>query len=294
MALNEDQLSRWAKPPSETEEGKCQHTVSRITKALRQKFANRVSIFTQGSYRNRTNVRQDSDVDLVVRLDDIYFANIDALSEFDKAQWNMMPRAPYTFGQFKSDVQFALDSEFDYRFVNRRDKCVQVLKNDQRVNADVVPCFVHRRLRTLTSIEAEGIEFISDTGQRIISFPDQHYANGVSKNDGTSKRYKSTVRILKNVRNDLLDRRTIADKEMPSFFLECLVWNVPNDNFDANSYKDIARNVIAKMWSDMGKAEVANNYAEISDLKWLFKGSPHRTYQQAKTFMEHAWSYIGF
>ena len=44
----------------------------------------------------------------------------------------------------------------------------------------------------------------------------------------------------------------------------------------------------------MREFEKSNNYAEASDLKWLFRGSSEITPEQAKNFMQHAWNYIGY
>jgi hypothetical protein len=40
-------------------------------------------IFLQGSYKNDTNVYGDSDVDVVIRLDEIYYTDLDQLPEGD-------------------------------------------------------------------------------------------------------------------------------------------------------------------------------------------------------------------
>ena len=295
MKVSEEQLSRWAKAPSETDESKCQNAVSKITEVIKNKFGNDVSIFLQGSYRNRTNVKQDSDVDIVVLHEGYYFSDVGGLSEPDKtAYWKDFVGSDYTFSQFKSDIHNLLVNTFGTA-VTRKNKCIRVDGNNYRVNADVVPCFVHKRFRSLNSVEAEGIELVGDDGVHIHSFPKQHYDNGVSKNDATSKMYKPVVRILKNVRNELADQGIITLEKMPSFFLECLVWNVlPNTHFQKNTYTNATRAVVATVWNEMREAEKANNYAEVSDLKWLFKGSPNRTHQQAKDFMQHAWDFIGY
>ena len=105
MSTIEEQLTRWAKPPSETEEGKCQTAVSQITEALRGKFGNDVSISLQGSYKNRTNVRFDSDVDIVVRHDGYYFPDVSGLPELEKQTfWSGFVPAQYTYVQFKNDL----------------------------------------------------------------------------------------------------------------------------------------------------------------------------------------------
>lgn len=267
MNIDEDQLTRWAKAPSETEEGRCQHAVERITKAVKAKFGSRVSVFLQGSYKNRTNVKLDSDVDVVVRLDDIYFSDISGMSEADKQKHMQIPDSEYTFSQFKNDIQQILVDEFEYGAVERHDKCIKVKKNDQRVNADVVPCFVHKRFRSFEIVEAEGIGLLTDRGIRVHSFPEQHYDNGVTKNNVTDKMYKSAVRILKNIRNGLIEQNIITDKDMPSFLLECLVWNVPANNFQKDTYWDAVKATIVRVWNDMRSVEEAREYAEVNDLK---------------------------
>jgi len=291
MNITEEQLTRWAKAPSETEEGKCQNSIGQITEVIREKFGNRVSIILQGSYKNRTNVRLDSDVDIVVRHNDFYFSNVNSLSDSDQQKfWADLSYATYTFSQFKNDVQAVLINKFGSTAVERKNKCIRVKGGAQRVNADVIPCYVHKRFRTPTAVEVEGVELVTDAGIRVISFPEQHYDSGVRKNDNTSRMYKRVVRILKNVRNELADQNIISKETMPSFFLECLTWNVlPHTHFQKNTYGAATRAIIATVWNEMGVMEKANNYAEASNLKWLFRGNQNRTHQQARTFMKHAW-----
>jgi predicted nucleotidyltransferase len=294
MSVNENQLITLSKPPSETEEEKCRNAVDRITKAISLKFGSSVSIFLQGSYKNRTNVKIDSDVDIVVRHNGYYFGDTVYLTESEKQLYNQIPNATYTFNNYKSDIHKLLEEEFEYGEVERKDKCINVHENSYRVNADVVPCFVHKRLQTHISESDVGIELITDKGQRIFSFPQQHFENGAKKNNDTDTMYKSVVRILKNARNSLVDQSTITDKAMPSFFLECLVWNVPNQNFERDTYLESTKSIIQTIWNDMGNITKYGDYAEVSDLKWLFKGNTNRTPEQAKSFMEQVWTYLGF
>ena len=174
--------------------------------------------------------------------------------------------------------------------VERKNKCIFIKANANRVNSDVVPCFIHKRLATATISQVEGIQFISDKGQEITGFPEQHYANGVSKNTATNQKFKSVVRILKNARNAMEDNRIIAAGSMPSFFLECLNWNVANNKF-YGSYTEITKNIITSVWNDMRNPQIANDYAEISDLLWLFRGDK-RNPKDAEAFMLAAWNYL--
>ncbi|MFA5792200.1 MAG: nucleotidyltransferase [Candidatus Paceibacterota bacterium] len=297
MSIYEEQLSRWAKAPSETEEGKCQVVVERVTNAINAEFGNKVRIFLQGSYKNRTNVRLDSDVDIVVCYQDVYFHSDAFISDEEKKTFQTL-RTPsdYHFSVFRSKIESILINEFSSNELEIKEKCIKIKGNTYRVNADVVPAFVHRRLRTgyPNDSHTEGIEFRTSTDNIVISFPEQHYDNGVQKNKDTSQMYKPIVRILKNIRNELIDNGQITLKEMPSFVIECLVWNVlPHTHFLHNTYRDATKAVITQIWNDMRDKEKADKYAEVSDLHWLFHSDNNITPQQAESFMLKAWNVIG-
>ena len=296
MQISEEQLSHWAKAPSETEEQKCQNVVKQISDSILDKYGSDVSIFLQGSYKNRTNVRQDSDVDIVVLHENYFFSDVSFLDESEKSEyWKNFNGSQYTFQNFKSEVHDIANNTFGVSRVNRKNKCIRIDGNSYTVHADIVPCFVHKRIGKNNVTEAEGIEFEADSGIRTISFPKQHYDNGAEKNKNTNEMYKPVVRILKNVRNALLDNRLIGEDLMPSFFLECLVWNVlPHSHFDQNKYSEATKNILITLYQEMGEPTKANEYAEVSNLKWLLKGSPHRTYQQARDFLIKAWNHLGY
>lgn len=289
--ISESQLERWASAPSEKEEIKCQTAVSQIKDCIERAYGQQVTIFLQGSYKNRTNVKRDSDVDIVVRFNEAYFANTAFLNETEKQRYEQT-RIPssVSFDEFKTAIYRLLMDEFYAGMIERKNKCIFIKANENRVNADIVPCFIHKRLATATISQAEGIQFISDNGLEVISFPEQHYANGVLKNTATNQNFKSVVRILKNARNMMEERNLIATGSMPSFLLECLIWNVANNKF-YGSYTEITKNIITSVWNDMRNPQIANDYAEISDLLWLFRGS-QKNPKNAENFMLSAWNYL--
>jgi len=294
MSLSEQQLISWSGPVSTTEDQKCKNALSQVTTAIKTTFGSKVSIFLQGSYRNNTNVRRDSDVDIVVRYDDVFFPDLRYLTEGQKAIYNAnRSPAQYKFGQFKNDVHQILFTSFFGSGVKRKNKCIEVPGNMTRVTADVVPSFVHKRFNTATEVSAEGIEFFADDGTDISSFPEQHYRNGVAKTEATVRMYKRTVRILKNIRNKLIEVHLIPEDLAPSFFIECLVWNVPNKEFIPGNYTQTLRNSMVAIYNDMGVQEKYWNYAEVSDLKWLFRGSKRKP-EDAKIFMQKCWDYAEF
>lgn len=290
MNVTPERISLWAQAISETEEEKCQNALSAVIDVMRDRFGSDVKVIKQGSHRNRTNVRADSDVDIAVVHKGHYFPDISKLSDNDKALHKRYSTdSVYTFEQFKADVHKALQDKFGTA-AERKNKCIRVAGNTYRVNADVVPAYGHKRFRAYDNIEAEGIGFKTDKGVVVYSYPDQHYNNGVEKNTNTSGTFKAVVRILKNTRNEMAANRIILPDSMSSFLVESLVWNVPPSYFSHSTYREDARAVALKIWSDMREPSIANNYAEVSDLKWLLRGE--HTPAKAEAFMLQAWHYL--
>ncbi len=287
MAVTEDQLNRWASAPSETENVKCENAIRVVSEALRAHFGDSIYFVRQGSHRNRTNIRLESDVDLAVVHSGYYFPDIDAMPAQDQQRFNNeRTTAAYPYEKFKSDVYSVLQNTLGTANVERKSKCIRIKANTSRVNADVVPVYEHTRYQSYGVPIVRGVGFIPDgSSSPIYSYPEQHYANGTAKNTETHHAYKSIVRILKNMRDEL------TDKQMPSFMIESAVWNVPNRLFNEMRWRDSVSFVTAQIWQDMQNATRANEYVEVSGYWRLFPGAK-RTPQQMQDFMLQAWQYV--
>ena len=65
----EAHFSEWAKPPLKTEQTRCENAITAVRNAVAGSAdlkGRSTKVFAQGSYRNRVNVRDDSDVDIGV------------------------------------------------------------------------------------------------------------------------------------------------------------------------------------------------------------------------------------
>lgn len=89
----------------------------------------------------------------------------------------------------------------------------------------------------------------------------------------------------------MMDQNIILPDSMPSFFLECLVWNLSPETFAHQTHKETTKAVISKIWNDMRAQEKAIKYAEVCDLYWLFKGQK-RTPAEAEEFMLKSWQFM--
>jgi hypothetical protein len=304
----EAQLHAWAKPPGVVEQTKMETAEREIRKAISSYpalAARNITVFPQGSYRNRTNIPTESDVDVCVVLKDVifsdwYFTESEGVKDSERVaafeREAGLSEASYQYAEFKNDVGAALVAHFGSAAVKRGDKAFDVHESSKWVDSDVLPAFEHRRwhrdyYRKLTY--TPGTEFVSDSGKRIINWPQQHYDIGVRKNTVTGERFKAMVRALKNLANAMADAGVEAAKPIPSFLIECLVYNVPNGNLNNYTYTQDMKNVIAVGWEATKSQEASDQakWVEINELKWLFHFAQPWTRQQAADFLWAAWNY---
>ena len=81
---------------------------------------------------------------------------------------------------------------------------------------------------------------------------------------------------------------------IPSFLVECLVWNVPNDRFGHDTYKQDVRSALAYLFNNTMRIEDCKEWGEINELKYLFQGNKPWTLSQAHDVVSAAWDYLGF
>jgi hypothetical protein len=241
VAIPESQLDTWSKQGSIAQS---QSTYATVRSALEDNppYASRsYSIFLQGSYGNDTNIYADSDVDVVISTSSVYYEDT---SELDPAALKLYEAASsaatYTYGDFKKEVIAQLGKKFGSS-VQPRKKAVFIQGNGSRRDADVLPAAQYRRWYGYSPLNttdyAEGIVFWASDGTKIINYPKQHSANCTAKQQARSGWFKPSVRILKNMRNSMIAKDYLAEGVAPSYFLEGMLYNVPNVNF-GTSYED--------------------------------------------------------
>ena len=290
----EAQFREWAKPPGKTEQDRCDNAASAIRNAIKASDKLRVrdvSIFAQGSYRNNTNVRKDSDVDIGILCTDTFFH--DPLPEGWTQERLGFSDATYHYDQYKNEIEDALVNYFGRSAVKRGNKAFDVHETSYHVEADVAAFFEHRRYKG-DGTYLEGVELRTDKeNRRIINWPEQHYENGVGKNNATGTRFKSIVRVLKALSNEMTEQR-VRSADIPGFLVECLVWNVPNHEFQNSTYRADVWGALAFLFNNTRSQDDCKEWGEVSDLIYLFHSGQKWTWQQAHAFTSAAWDYIGF
>lgn len=232
MPIPESTLDQWAAavPP-----GQSSHTYEVIKNAFSRHNwppGMRHDVYLQGSYRNDTNIRQDSDIDVVMELTSAFHLDNSALPAHVRAAHSAsFSSAQHTLDDFYRETIRALVQPFGDSQVHPGNKAVRVDGNNGRLPADVVVCQTYRYYTTQNHYE-EGVTFRTRRDNRqVINFPKQHYANGVMKSNATRAEFKPTVRMMKRARNHMADQGSFDKDLAPSYFIECLLYNVPTTAF---------------------------------------------------------------
>ena len=288
----EDKLAGWTGPSSQTEQDKQDRTERMIREAVgsHAPFAScGLKVYAKGSYANNTNVKADSDVDIAVQCTDVrYYDGPDP----DKGS------NPYTGiwtpSKLRSELAAALEKKFPGQVDSSGSTAFRINSNTARVDADVVPCFNYTRYFDSGS-SRDGSKVFKKDLTSLVNYPDQQLANGRQKNTDTKKFYKQAVRILKRVENAMVEDD--VHREVPSFFVECLTYNCPDDLFLLPTWTETIRKLLLHIWDELQGEEPtaeALRWLEVNECKYLFHSAQAWTRADGRDFAKAAWNYLGY
>lgn len=274
MTIPESQFDTWSHQGSITQSSDTYQTIRRALQDSRAVYADKsFNVFLQGSYGNDTNIYAESDVDTVIRLDSIFGYDISDLPPEQQAAFQQAfgGSTNYTFAEFKKGVVTRLSNAFGANNVKPENKAIKIKASGSRRSADVVACYQYRRyIWFINSNDYKyiaGVIFPSASSGNIINYPKQHSDNCTTKHQATNSWFKPMVRIVKNMRSRLVDDGVIAKDVAPSYYIEGLLYNVPNLSF-GNSYAATFCHCIDWLRStDQSKLKCAN------EQYWLFGNS---------------------
>lgn len=260
MAVGEAQLETWSSQGSIQQSAATYKTISGVLNDSGSPYYLKdFETFLQGSYGNDTNVWADSDVDIVIRLSSIFYSDTSDLTPADKANYDSKrSSAEYTLPKFKEEVTTWLTKSFG-NGVDGSGKAIYVPGNGNRRDADVLACAEHHHYTSYPAngqpAYREGIVFWAKDGTKIVNYPKQHSANCTTKHQNTNGYFKPTVRIFKNIRNRMVNEGRLQEGIAPSYFLEGMLWNVPNNLF-GTSYQNTVINCFNHIYGTQDKSNL--------------------------------------
>lgn len=290
----EDTLASWTKPSSDSEQEKQERTERMIRQAIdaHEPFREcRLNIYAKGSYANNTNVRADSDVDIAVECTEATY--------WEEAEPGLHgPSVPYkgiwTPEKLRSEMVTALEKKFPEKVDTSGSTAIQINSSSARVDADVVPCFTFHYYLSPENYR-EGTKIFTTSSKNVVNYPIQQIKNGKIKNTRTNYAYKKAVRILKRVENAMVDDE--AHREIPSYFIECLVYNCPDSLFNYTTWTDKVRAMLVYIWENLQNEEPSDNndrWREVNECFYLFHNAQKWTRNDGRDFAYAAWNYLGY
>ncbi|WKV74059.1 hypothetical protein AW27_022675 [Streptomyces sp. PCS3-D2] len=285
-------LNKWKNPPGPSEKLRLDRAERMVRDAIAryapfQGLA--ITVDPKGSYPNNTNVRSDSDVDIKVQMNECFF--------YDGASWLAKPdrySGQWTPEKLRAEVEQALVQHFGAIDTDHNIAFNVPEVAGSRPSTDVVPCFKYVLYdSTAVGGHYEGSVVYGRDGKKIVNWPELQLTNGRTKNTNTKLRYKFVVRVLKNVENDLAAQGVI--KALPSYFSECLIYNVPDHAFLNGGFDDAIQASLREVHRQLTSTWFgAQGMMEPNGVKKVFGEGQKWDTKDARELIEGAWHYLGY
>lgn len=285
----EKKLISYTEPSSTTEKEKQERTERMIYETIKahEPFNDcNLKVYAKGSYANNTNVSSDSDVDIAVQCKDVFYWD-------ESEKGNYIPGKRYegiwTPKKLREELISALEKKFSNQIDITGSTAIQINSSSARVNADVVPCFSYRYYMKTNYIE--GTKIFKTNGSCIVNYPEQQIKNGTNKNIRTNYSYKKGVRLLKRIENIMAENKYF--NELPSFFMECLAYNCPNEVFLKSTWIERLKGMLFYIWDNLqGDEPNSNHWLEVNECFYLFHEEQEWSRENGRDFAKAAWNFF--
>jgi hypothetical protein len=294
MTALEEKLAGWTGPSSSSEQEKQERTERMIREAIQAHEPFRTmsrKVYAKGSYANNTNVRADSDVDIAVECTDVIYWD-------EHTPGAHPPSGTYT-GEWtptklRRELIAALNAKFGSDVDTTGTTPIKINSSSARVDADVVPCFTFLEYFS-NGTYREGAKVFRTDGKTVINYSALQLANGRAKNNRTGKSFKGAVRILKRLENAMVEAG--YHREVPSYFVECLVYNCRDEILRLPTWTSTVQGAIGAIYqatqSDIEPDDDDERWLEVNEAKYLFHGTQKWTRKDARDFASAGWKYLG-
>lgn len=237
-------------------------------------------------------MRTDSDVDVAVHCREVEYW--DEESEGARRGSGNPYEGPWTPAKLRREVEAALRAKFGGQVDTSGSTAIAVNSSTARVDADVVPCFTYRYYFA-SGNSNEGTCIFRKNGDRTENYPEQHLNQGRAKNNRINSNFKRAVRILKRVENAMVSDS--VHREVPSFLVECLVYNCPDRMFSGHQWTPRIRSILYHIWDNTQggvEPQASERWVEVNECKYLHGGHQAWSRQDARDFSRAAWNYLEF
>jgi hypothetical protein len=87
-------------------------------------------------------------------------------------------------------------------------------------------------------------------------------------------------------------------RELPSYFMECLTYNCPDDAFRSSTWTEVVRALLIHIWNglqgDTEPATESERWLEVNECFFLFHSGQKWVRADGREFAQAAWNHLGF
>ena len=202
-------------------------------------LAGEAQVYAHGSHVNRTNIHSTDPLDIVVADRHALVWDVCALSADEQhACARALESDAPSVGEFAARVEQALRSAFGFGRgrVDGGNLAIAVTPGTGVPAAHIVVATPYRRYSRFRSfVDQQFVEGIAIRGRRDglqwLRFPGYDRRNSEDKDCATRGAFRRAVRMFKQARAALAERGRIESREVPSYALESLLFNLADDRF---------------------------------------------------------------
>lgn len=200
---------------------------------------NDVKIYVQGSYQNGTMVDEFAKLEIVVEFGLNSFGEIIKKPQLKlKTFWlhnSLIKKRVVAFRPnihilaIKKRIFESLIESTGNEGIYNNSKSIYIPATKQLpIQCEILPCYTLSDEKGCESV----IIFDTIIDRNVAAFPKLHCDNLAKKNEETDGKFIKMVRVFRNIRDILIANSVIDDKFAPSYFLECLLYNIPNKIYE--------------------------------------------------------------
>lgn len=198
-----------------------------------------VVIYLQGSYACKTNTKFQSKIEVIVELTKTRDYDYETMTQKDmKLRDNFFVDFDHYFNvkRFKKGLLDELNKILDVKPIVGATTILIPTFDGLQHSIEVFPCFKFKYFNRQGGSVRSKLVYDERLGEHFIMFTNFHAVNGNLKDSMTRGNFKRMVRFLKNL-VAISSREDNIIHFVRGYYIECLLYNVPNEMYYSNDGK---------------------------------------------------------
>lgn len=224
--------------------------IANIAKATGAFSPRDVQIYLHGSYANNTNIYFPSEIEIAVELKQTQEFNglsLDSDTVNYRIYNNYFVDIQLEFGpeQFRELLFNELSDMIGAKCLDKDKTIILPTVAKIKHGISIMPCFSFKYSDSIGESFNGVLLYDKSTDADIVTFPRLHSENGQAKDKACGSNFKKCVRLFKTL-NALAVREfeLLAENTSTGYFIECLLYNVPDYLFLGENLQDLFVKII--------------------------------------------------